>query len=138
MGRLLWGLLLLSFATWQPALSQEVKENGNSGIAISERIGLIMRFPASAIAVVLSDKADEKRAVEALVAQGVNLTIVFKVQDKEVFGAGLGGFIAGSDTDKIRLYTGATLSFFRHWHISPTFDVASGDKVILLGGNWPL
>jgi len=101
-------------------------------------MGLIMRFPASALSVPVGKDDAGKREVSALIAQGINVTITKRVQNKEVLGIGIGGFIAGGDTDNIDLYIGATVSVFRHWHVSPVVNVETEQAVVLLGGNWPL
>ena len=133
------GLLFICLLLCLPVcLQAQLEQPEDSGITLSKSVGLIMRFPASALSIPLAKGETNERKVEALVAQGICLTLVWKLQEKEVFGAGIGGFLAGANTDNIDFYASIPLSVFRHWAIAPSFNVETEQIVFLLCGNWPL
>lgn len=135
---LLVSCLLLCFSSVGGAQEISTSEEGDSGVVLSKKIGLILRFPIAGLIVPMNKGDDGLREVKALVTQGVCPTFTYKTQGKEVLGCGPCLYIAGMESENIDMYVGIMGSVFRHASLACVLNVEDESLNWLVGVNWPV
>ena len=142
MWRLLWcslfSVLLCTSSVQAQDGATDTEKEGDSGIALSEKVGLVLRFPIAGLIVPMNKGQDRRREVKALVTQGVCPTFTYKVQNREVLGAGPCIYIAGMEKEDIDMYVGVMGSMFRHVSLACVLNVEDESLNWLCGINWPV